>query len=179
MSYYVKNDIFAEQLVTIKHGAKMTALRILLWVIGILIAIGLVALGILKSSLSFISMILAVAVLYGTYYLNSRFEQEFEYSNTNGEIDIDRIINKQSRQRMAQFSCEDILDIKPYGTAACQNAKREQKDIYFSCTPDSSSYVFKIKHPRRGHYYLVIDPDGEFKESLYKTLPYLLKEKFK
>ena len=103
MSYYVKNDIFAEQLVSIKNTGKVLALRLFIWIMGALLAVGLVLLGIFKNSLSFISLILAVAALYGAYYLNTRFEQEFEYSNTNGEVDIDRIINKQSRQRMAQF----------------------------------------------------------------------------
>ena len=78
---------------------------------------------------------------------------------------------------MAQFKCDDIFDIRPFDANAKLTAKREEKDIYFACTPGSSSYVFKIKHPKRGHYYLVLDPDGEFKESLLKTLPYLLKDK--
>lgn len=177
MSYYVKNDIFAEQLVSIKNTGKVLALRLFIWIMGALLAVGLVLLGIFKNSLSFISLILAVAALYGAYYLNTRFEQEFEYSNTNGEVDIDRIINKQSRQRMAQFKCDDIFDIRPFDANAKLTAKREEKDIYFACTPGSSSYVFKIKHPKRGHYYLVLDPDGEFKESLLKTLPYILKDK--
>ena len=50
MSYYVKNDIFAEQLVSIKSTGKVLALRLFIWIMGALLAVGLVLLGIFKNS---------------------------------------------------------------------------------------------------------------------------------
>lgn len=168
-------DIFIEQLVVIKQDAKIIILKIALILSGILLAVGLISLSIFFPSFSFILYLLAVGSLYGGYWLCSQLNNEFEYIVTNNEIDIDRITNKKKRVRMANFTTSDILDIEKYDPARHKPIKSRNINVYFGCTPDNNALAFKIKHPRHGHYFLVITPNDDVKTAIKKFLPYTLK----
>lgn len=171
-------DTFIEQLVVIKSTAKTNALKIAIWCGALLLSAGLVILGAMYEALTFFALLVVAAVFYVAYVLTVRFNQEFEYINTNGEIDIDRIINKKDRQRMATFKCMEIENIEKYNKAIHSQSKSDySKNVYFGCTPDDNSLAFTIRHPKKGAYILVISPNEQFKESMKKFLPYILKNK--
>ena len=50
--------------------------------------------------LSAVSFILFAGIIFGVYYLNSQLRKEYEYIFTNGELDIDCVINRNKRKRM-------------------------------------------------------------------------------
>ena len=168
-------DVFVEQLVVIKQDKKIIMLKIGLILLGILLAIGLVLLGFFFPTFAFTMYLLAAGSVYGGYWLCSRLNNEFEYIITNNEIDIDRITNKKKRMRMANFTTSDILSIEKYDPTRHKPIKSRNINVYFGCTPDDNALAFKIKHPKHGHYILVITPDESVKNAIKKTLPYTLK----
>lgn len=169
-------DTFVEQLVKLKFSKKTLTLKISVWVVCILMALGLIALSVFNGALAFLFMILAAACIFVAYFLTSQLNVEFEYIFTNGEIDIDRIINRSKRQRLATFKCSDIEQIELYDAKKHVPDKANNKNVYFSCSVDKDAYAFRIKHPKNKYYTLVIAPNDEFKEAMRKFLPYQMKK---
>ena len=93
-------DTYSEQLVTKKKNQNDSMKKLII----ILTAIILCGLLVFASLLYFEFALLAVAalagIIFGTYKLISGFNIEYEYSITNGEIDIDKIIAKRKRVHM-------------------------------------------------------------------------------
>ena len=170
-------DTFIEQLVIIKNTAKIKAVKIGIWAVCTLMALGLIAFAILNSSLAFLLLIIAAACFFCAYYMCGQLNNEFEYIITNRDIDIDRIINKKKRIRMASFTCSDIEDIEKYDSNKHFADKNRNINIYFGCTPDENAVCFKVKHPKNGHYFLVLTPNDDFKDAVRKFVTYNLKSK--
>lgn len=168
-------DIFKEQLVVIKPTAKTFIIKALIYLVAVLFAIGALVFSFLRPSLATIALLIAAGAVYLGYRFASKLNIEYEYINTNGEIDMDCIINKKDRQRMATFNCQDIEDIKKYNPEIHKTKSTDGKDIYFACTPDEESIALRIRHPKKGYYTIVFAPNEDFKESMRKSLPYLLK----
>ena len=105
-----------------------------------------------------------------------QLNKEFEYIITNRDIDIDCIVNGRKRVRMATFTVDDIQNIEKYDANRHKTVKGSHVNVYFGCTPDDTAYAFYIKHPKKGHYILVITPNEKFKEALKKTVSYNLKK---
>ena len=169
------SDTFIEQLVVIKNGTKVKVVKIGLWVVCSLLAAGLIVLSILKMSLAFFLLLIAAACFFCAYYLCGQLNIEYEYILTNRDLDIDRIVNKRKRIRMASFTVSDIEDIEKYDPNKHFQEKNGRINVYFGCTPDENAYAFKMRHPKNGHYILVLTPDENFKNGLKKFLPYSLK----
>lgn len=168
-------DTFVEQLVVIKSNGKIKLCKILIWALGVLLAIGMIFFSILNASFAFFGFLIAAAAIYVAYIFCGQLNNEFEYIVTNNEIDIDRIVNKKKRVRMASFTTADILSIEKYDPSLHKSVKERNINVYFGCTPDDTALAFKIKHPKHGHYILVITPDEKVKEAIKKFLPYTLK----
>lgn len=171
-------DSFVEQLVPIKTGGNVLALKISIWVVCSLMFLGLVVISFINPSLAFVFLILAAVVMFVAYYITIQFSIEYEYVLTNDEIDIDRITNKSKRQRMANFKVRDIEDIAPYDPRIHVTDKANNKNVYIGCDITVGEPIaFRVKHPKNGYYTLVITPNEEFKAGMKRYLPYLLRDK--
>lgn len=170
-------DTFVEQLVIIKNGPKIKATKISLWVVCSLMAAGLIGFAILNRSFAFILLTLAAAAFFCAWYMCGQLNNEYEYIITNRDIDIDRIVNKKKRIRMASFTCSDIENIEPYNPNKHFADKSNNKNVYFGCVPDENAYAFTVKHPKKGCYVLVITPNDAFKDAIRKFVSYELKKK--
>ncbi|ABN54092.1 MAG TPA: hypothetical protein DEF39_07785 [Hungateiclostridium thermocellum] len=54
------------------------------------------------------SLILCLAVVYLTYMVISSRRIEYEYAFTNGELDIDKIVNKRKRENLISANCREF-----------------------------------------------------------------------
>ena len=120
-------------------------------------------------------LLVAAACFFCAFYLCGQFNIEYEYAITNRDIDIDRIVNKKKRIRMASFTCSDIENIEKYDPKRHFADKNSSINVYFGCTPDENSYAFRVKHPKKGHYILVLTPNEQFKDAVRKFVSYNLK----
>lgn len=66
-------------------------------------------------------LLLVCAGGYLIYYTKNCLNLEYEYEITNGDVSIDKIINKASRKHVLDFSEGDIQRILTYKSAKFQN----------------------------------------------------------
>lgn len=168
-------DTFIEQLVVIKNGGKIKAAKIAIWAVCSLLAVGLIAFSILNPTFAFFLLLIAAAAFFCAYYMCGQLNNEFEYIITNRDIDIDRIVNKKKRIRMASFACSDIENIEKYDPRKHIADKNRNINVYFGCTPSENAYAFTVKHAKNGHYFLVLTPNDEFRDAVRKFVSYNLK----
>ncbi len=128
---------------------------------------GIVAIGLVIALLSFMFgaqffVLLIAADIYGMYYFISRFNCEYEYLVTNGELDADKIIAKSRRKRLANVKAGEFLLIAKY-------SEKYQHQI--------NSCVRKINAPKGGTHFAIYQksmqkncifftPDGKMLENL-------------
>lgn len=168
-------DTFVEQLVVIKNDGKKKATKVALWVICSLLAAGLIVISVFNPGIAFLTLLLAAASFFCAYYFSGQLNTEFEYIITNKDIDIDCIINKKKRVRMASFHGSDIENIEKYNPRKHKADKSRNINAYFGCTPDKNTVALTVRHPKNGHYFLIISPNDEFKDALRKAVSYTLK----
>jgi hypothetical protein len=133
-------DVFREQIVKRKSGARETAIKAgLIFVVVLIGAASSMVLG------EFFVIITAAAG-FGAYYLMSFLNLEYEYSFTNGELDIDVIYSKQRRKRLMSVNVKDIELMAHIDDNAHQHTfshAQQVKDVS-SGTPGPDTYVFAM-----------------------------------
>ena len=110
-------DNFAEQLVKKNETSGDKTRRVLMVIVGILFALALAALAVLQLRtplIALLGLILAVAAGYGTFHIVQNTFVEYEYTFTNGELDVDKIIAKKKRREMISTSAREFTAFGKY-----------------------------------------------------------------
>ena len=95
-------DVFIEKLVK-RQKTIVDILLIILIIAGTLLLSYLIMMFIPQ-----FAMILIIGLFYLAYVLISKLNIEYEYALTNGELDIDMIINQKQRKRLLSVNCRDF-----------------------------------------------------------------------
>ncbi len=138
-------DIFIEQLVKKKKGAKEAVLvvgAIVLGLILIFLSLQLFAVPFLGT---FVLLIVA-AIIFGIYMLVTSINLEYEYIMTNGELDVDKIINVRKRKRMVSVNAREIEMLAPSSDHAFHGVmmNKEIKKIYACDSVESDNLYFVL-----------------------------------
>ncbi len=161
-------DIFVEKIVARKKGLKENILSVVLIVISVIIAF-MAAITIGPRG---IVVLLVAGLIFGNWYIISALNVEYEYSITNGEIDIDKIINKRKRKKMFTAECKDIevmakITSKKYNESIATVPKKiiavssmESPDVYFA--------MLNIKGKRALIYF---EPNEKMMKTLKGIIP--------
>ncbi len=154
-------DLFAERLIPKKIEGKDLALCALLFVAALIIsAVAFVFAG-------YIAIIVAAGALYGAYYLATGILfVEYEYTLTNDELDIDKIIAKRKRISLKSYNVKDFSE----------GGKYDGREALMLC-PDKTSenlYYLEIKDGAKKEC-IVIDPN----ETMFKAFSIYMGTKFK
>jgi hypothetical protein len=133
-------DVFKEQIVKRKATKKDTLMRV-----GLVLAV-FVVFFVSSVFLGGLGIYVAFAAGYGAYLLMGRLNVEYEYSFTNGELDIDIIYSKTRRKRLFSSHVNEIEEMahtedKTHMGDFPQHA--ETKD-YSSGDPAVSKYAFLL-----------------------------------
>ncbi len=157
-------DAFCEQIIKIKKTKKMYFIQILVWLIAAIIT----AFCILLMGRLPIVIFLAAASIFGAFKLGGLLNIEYEYIITNGEMDVDKIINKSSRKNVLTFSCKDVEEITVYSPEKAKNPNIKT----YVCTDDfASSYIFKLSLKEGGMCALVLSPNEKTIENMKRYIP--------
>ncbi len=163
-------DVFIEKIVKKKSDAKSKALTILI-IVGVLI-LSIVALGI--PFLGMFGIFIVVGLIYGAWILITSFQVEYEYSLTNGELDIDSIIAQRRRKRILTINCKEFELLAPFN----ESHKREtetpslKKKIYACTSLDAEGLYFAIFNTTEfGKTLLVFEPDDRMLASFKSYIP--------
>ena len=101
------SDLYLEELVERRRTGTDQALRYALMAV--------TAIGVVLSLLTWNLIIIAVsiAICVADIFIFPRFQTEWEYQYVNGELDVDRILNKAKRKRMASYDITKAELIAP------------------------------------------------------------------
>ena len=164
-------DTFFEQIVSIKKSGKGIAIFLSIWIFAILLCLFLVFFG--SQFVGPLTPILVVAIGYGAWWLTAKLNIEYEYIVTNGTMDVDKIINKSSRQRISSFELANVERIEKYNPHLLQNVKKE--NIVFACNQnDPDAYLLVASKEDTKVNYIVFTPSDKLQAAIKKSLPKFL-----
>ncbi|HBB72640.1 MAG TPA: hypothetical protein DCZ71_08580 [Ruminococcus sp.] len=183
-------DNFAEQIVKKDIGSGARARSIALFITGFLLAaaIALISLLLIPSPLlSLFGLILAAACGAGTVYMVQGMQIEYEYTFTNGELDIDKIIAKKRRREMLTVNVRAFTDFGIYSEQAEESP--DMTVVIASGVPaalpgeDGSEpaalqdYYADFQHENYGITRLIFTPDERMLGNIRRALPGALRNK--
>ena len=117
-------DIFNEKIVKRNKG-----------ILDVLLIIGVIILAIIAAAFLFLNMkiffyLLTPVLIYIVYYVITSTNIEYEYAVTNGDLDVDAIIDQRKRKRLLSHHCREFelvarLDSSHYSGRIrdCKNVK--------------------------------------------------------
>ena len=155
-------DVFFEQIIPIRKTGKTIALFFGIWVLAALLsAVVFVLLG------SF-SLIFIFGIGYGAYILSSKLNVEYEYIITNGILDIDKITNKSSRNRIISVDLSGVTRLEKFNAHAPLNTK----DTFFTCDKDDpNAYLVTTQKAGQSAVSFVFSPNDKIKSAIVKFAP--------
>lgn len=142
-------DYFTEYIVKRKRSGTDIALTALIVVGAVIVFLALCYIG-LVTGLMQILLLLAVGALWGAYILIGKFSIEYEYIVTNGEMDIDKIMQRRKRKRIITVPVKNIRSIEPVRVdntvykQVIDASKNDKKatDTYMLITEDNIKILF-------------------------------------
>ncbi|NLJ30356.1 MAG: hypothetical protein GX424_01925 [Clostridiales bacterium] len=157
-------DIFVEQLVKKNREAK-----------DYLIIAGIVLAGLLlimaSTLVPFIAVFVFAGVCVGEYYLITALNLEYEYSVTNGEITIDKIINKRSRKRIISMDAHTIEFMGRYDPQEHSGKNYAARIIVAESGDWKDAWCFSGNHPKKGNVLVVFNPNEKVLAAIKPFLP--------
>ncbi|MBS6194746.1 MAG: hypothetical protein KH828_04120 [Clostridiales bacterium] len=157
------SDLYLEELIKKKRTGKDTALRAaLMGLTGVLVVLALLTWNILIT-------VPAIAICIADIFIFPRFNVEWEYQYVNGELDVDRILNRAKRKRIASYDIANADMIAPAASHRLDyhnnNTKLKIKD-YTSQDPQREKSV----------YAMLISANGELTKVLFEPSQQMLKD---
>ena len=165
-------DNFAEQLVRKEETSADKNKRTLTVIVGIFAVILLAFLSFLqldKPLIAFLGMVLAAGAGYGTYFTVQGSYVEYEYTFTNGELDVAKIVAKKKRYEMLSTEVKQFTAFGKY-----DDGMEESDDMTVVMATDniaSHEYYADFQHEEYGLTRLVFVPDERMLENIRKFLP--------
>lgn len=171
-------DNFAEQLVKRSETSADKAKRLILIIVGVFFTVviaGLAVLQLTKPIFAMLGLILAAVAGYGTYFAVQGSYVEYEYTFTNGELDVDKIVAKKKRTAMVST---DIKKFTAFGKYT--DGMDESEDMTVVIASDniaSHEYYADFQHEEYGLTRLIFAPDERILDNIKKSLlPQLKRE---
>ncbi len=157
-------DTFKEQIVKIRRTRASFLLSALVW----FVAMALTA--VLLMIIPTLAVLIAFLLFYGSLHLTQRFNIEYEYILTNGELDVDKIVAQRSRTRLFTLKCADIEAVGEY-KSGMQLGER----VFTCCNPDDEGAFFLRARDTSGKALaVVITPNEKMQEAIKLYLPRII-----
>jgi len=160
-------DTFIEQIVQKKKtGAEwLIIVGTILLSLVIVLAVGLFLPGLV--------LVVLAAVGFGAWWLITNQNNEFEYSVTNGDIDIDCIIAKRKRKRLVSVSGRKVESLLPYDPAKSTTAYQRVVMVAPSLQ-EEGLWCFTYHSKKNGHTQVIFQPDMRVLQALFNGLSKLV-----
>ena len=165
-------DFFTEYIIKAKKTPK-SFLLILAMVLAALLALYISLYFLSHPLFSSLVLFADAGVIYLSYIVITSFNIEFEYTVTNNDFDIDKIINKTKRKRLASFKISDIEIMAPVNDERFkeQQSKNFQKTIMAGITPTDKDAYFVIFDLKGERCKLVFNPNEKILEYSKRANP--------
>ncbi|MBR3630926.1 MAG: hypothetical protein IKN55_10735 [Oscillospiraceae bacterium] len=173
-------DQFAEMLVKKLPSSKDDLKRALIITGAAVITLGAVALVFIGYPLA---LVLPVCAIWAAVYLMRMTNVEYEYSVTNGSLDIDKILGQNKRRSMLSI---DVGSFTVYGRAGEVSESDAEMTTFLAGgvslmgeDDDAEEYYAEFDHPEHGKCCLYFTPDSRFREALEPFLSRTLRQELK
>ena len=161
-------DTFFEQIIKVRRTGSQIA-----GVFGILILLAVVMFLLVFVALPYVGtfvFIFAFGACWGAFKLIQRSSIEYEYIFTNGDLDIDKIIARSSRKRVASVKCSAVERYGKYNPAA--RPSDSVKKIYMCCDAADPEAKYLIAPTKKdGTVMIVFAPDERMRGVIEKAIP--------
>ncbi len=160
-------DSFAEQIVKKNK-------QVFDWIIivAICIAAAVVSFAIWKYVNFLLPMI--VLVVWGAWWLITNRNLEFEYSITNGEMDVDCIIAQRRRKRLCSITCSKVEEYGKLSTAVLTGKKIDHTIMAAPTAQDAENFYFIYRSKMHGRTLVIFQPNERIQKAFYTALPRLM-----
>lgn len=169
-------DNFSEQLVVRQPTSSDKFRKTIIIVGGIVFTLALAFVSFLllgSPGISMIGFLLAAAAGYGTFIFVQGTFVEYEYTFTNGELDIDKIVAKKKRTSLVTA---DVKKFTAFGKYSDKLEETEDMTVVISSDNIAShEYYADFTHEEFGSTRLIFSPNEKMLENIKKSLPRSLK----
>ncbi len=159
-------DTFFEQIVSIKKGGKKIALMLAIWFLALLLCS---IIFLFSGVLGGLTVLLIAGVLYGAYKLSGTLNVEYEYIITNSTMDVDKIVNKQSRQRILSFDISKTTRMEAYNDGSLIGV--DSNNIVIACNRTDPNAYLLVYEKNGKQMNLVFAPNEKMQSVVAKYLP--------
>ena len=115
-----------------------------------------------------------VLVVWGAWWLCTNRNIEFEYSITNGEMDIDMIIAQRRRKRLCSIKCAKVEAYGPVETADLGNRKFDHTVMAAPSVDGEGNYYFVYRSKKYGSTLVLFQPEERVQNAFFAALPRLM-----
>ena len=134
----------------------------------------LIAMASFSTNLIFAIILLGVAGV--CFFYKRNLFVEYEYQFTNGEIDIEKILEMKKRSRVATFHIKEVGLLAPEDSDAVKSYHNKPKSIVNCCTNTSKARVYVAMITEGNNkMQLKFVPDEKFLEHCFKYNPKAVK----
>ena len=164
-------DVFIEYMVKQQKTLKTFLLKALIIAGTIILALILLLFSHALGMFSFVAVLFVVGSFYGAYFLVTSLNLEFEYSITNGEMDVDKIIAQRKRQRLISVRWRNVEAFGRYKPS--EHTGKSSAEKIFACdNPGNDNLWYCITRvPQKGQVFLVFNANEKMLEAIKKYLP--------
>ncbi len=161
-------DTFVEQIVAKKKGPKEIA------IIAGTIFLTVVLVFLLFIFLGYFSLVIDMLLIYGAWWLVTSQNIEYEYSVTNGDIDIDQIIAQRKRKRVVSVAGSKIETAGPYNPAEFAGRRFDRTVMAAPSEVEPGVWYFTYRSKKSGSTLVIFQPEERVMEAFKAALPKLL-----
>ncbi len=124
----------------------------------------------------YISMLvpMIVLVVWGAWWIITNQNKEFEYSITNGELDIDCIIAQRRRKRLCSLTCSKVESYGVYHPEKLVGRKFDHTVMAAPALNMEDNFYFIYRSKKYGTTLVVFHPDERMQKAFYNALPRLM-----
>lgn len=153
-------DVFVEQIVKKKFGPK-----------DYLIFAAVILLGLVLAFLSILfllpfAILVFAGICFGAYYLITSRSLEFEYSATNGDITVDKIIYRRRRKRLISLDAKSVEEMGKYDPQKHRGGDYAARIFASELDSGEGGWYFTAHHPKLGHVLVVFSPEERILEAI-------------
>ena len=134
------NDIFVEELVSCRSNSKNRLAQVGVILLAVVLAIADLLF------VPYVAPVTFVVIVVAAFFLVRALNWEYEYSFTNGDLDIDRISGRRWRKRVLEISQKNIRVMAPY-TREYESETTDYQvkgSLDFSASPRAAGRWFMI-----------------------------------
>lgn len=158
-------DLFIEKIVKRRKSAADIGLIILIVLAAAVVSFFIFAL------IPEFSLIFIAGIIYLAYFLITKKNIEYEYAVTNGDIDIDMIIDQKKRKRVFSGNCKDFEQVARVKSDKYTKEIRECKNVKDYTSRNENAEVWFIYLNKDKPTVILFEPNSQMIDSLFTFAP--------